>query len=386
VSQAQWIGPRPAGLQIGIILFVGTIGILIPGLQPVVLAALLAEQHITLTQLGHAASVELLSMGLAASLAAAFLPPRRLPAIALGASLALAGGNWLTPFVMGEMVTAVRAFTGFTGGILIWVAACMIARSAAPDRWAGIYLTVQTLTQLLFAAAMSLWVEPRWGAQGDFALLAFAGLASGLAALLLPPAFVALPKTGDLPAGGIPPPLGVAGLVVNFLLMMFIVSIWVYYDPIAREAGLSSKVSDTAVQVSLGFQVLGGAAATLFAGRLRWYPTLLACTVVDLVMVWILGTRPTAALFLTDAAIFGFIWLFILPFMVPMLIEADPSRRAAVLTSGVALLGGSIGPTVAALLISPDNTRGALWLGAGCLATCFAIATALRAVTRPRTV
>ena len=50
MSQAQWIGPRPAGLQIGIILFVGTIGILIPGLQPVVLAALLAEQHITLAQ------------------------------------------------------------------------------------------------------------------------------------------------------------------------------------------------------------------------------------------------------------------------------------------------------------------------------------------------
>jgi hypothetical protein len=87
---------------------------------------------------------------------------------------------------------------------------------------------------------------------------------------------------------------------------------------------------------------------------------------------------------LTDAAIFGFVWLFILPFMVPMLIEADPSRRAAVLTSGVALLGGSIGPTVAALLISPENTRGALWLGAACLAACFAIATALRMVMRPR--
>jgi hypothetical protein len=52
----------------------------------------------------------------------------------------------------------------------------------------------------------------------------------------------------------------------------------------------------------------------------------------------------------------------------------------------VALLGGSIGPTVAALLISPENTRGALWLGAGSLAVCFAIATALRVVTRPRTV
>jgi len=125
--------------------------------------------------------------------------------------------------------------------------------------------------------------------------------------------------------------------------MMFIVSIWVYYDPIAREAGLSSKVSDSAVQVSLGFQVLGGTAATLFAGRLRWYPTLLACTAVDFAWCGFLGTRPTAALFFIDAAIFGFIWLFILPFMVPMLIEADPSRRAAVLTSGVGLLGSSIG-------------------------------------------
>src|SRR5258708_23895196 len=98
------------------ILFVGTIGILIPGVQPVVLAALLAEQHITLAQLGHAASVELLSMGLAASLAAAFLPPRRLPAIALITSLVLAGGNSATPFAIGEMGTAVRAVPRSTRG------------------------------------------------------------------------------------------------------------------------------------------------------------------------------------------------------------------------------------------------------------------------------
>ena len=107
MPQAQWIGPPPGGLQIGIIFFVGIIGILIPGLQPVVLAALLAEQHITLTQLGHAASIELLSMGLAAAFAATVLPPRRLPAIALITSLVLAGGNWLTPFAMGEMVNGV---------------------------------------------------------------------------------------------------------------------------------------------------------------------------------------------------------------------------------------------------------------------------------------
>src|SRR5258708_11649940 len=227
------------------ILFVGTIGILIPGVQPVVLAALLAEQHITLTQLGHAASVELSSMGLAAAFAAAVLPPRRLPAIALITSLVLAAGNWLTPFAMGEMVTALRALTGFTGGILIWVAACMIARSAAPDRWAGIYLTVQTLTQLLFVAAMSVWAEPKWGAQGDFALLVFASLASGAASLLLPRAFVPLPKTGRSPAGGLPPPLGVACVVGHFLPVFVLFGRFGFFDapvPAGRHAPVGCAV------------------------------------------------------------------------------------------------------------------------------------------------
>jgi len=95
-------------------------------------------------------------------------------------------------------------------------------------------------------------------------------------------------------------------------------------------------------------------------------------------MVWLLGTHPTAGLFLLDAAVFGFIYLFILPFMVPMLIEADPSRRAAVLTSGVGLLGSGIGPALATLVISSENIAGALWLGAGCLFGAFSIATWLR--------
>ena len=39
-----WIGPRPTAMQISAIVFVGTIGILIPGVQPIVLGALLAQR------------------------------------------------------------------------------------------------------------------------------------------------------------------------------------------------------------------------------------------------------------------------------------------------------------------------------------------------------
>jgi hypothetical protein len=380
VKAGVWIGPRPAGWRIAATVFVGTIGILIPGVQPIVLGALLTEQHISLSQLGHAASAELLCMGLAAALAAALLPPRRLRATGIAASLILALVNWLTPLAMGETVTALRAVTGAAGGVLIWVTACLIARSAAPERWAGIYLTVQTLAQFIFAATMASWIEPRWAALGDFALLAVAGFVSAGVSLALPTAFHVLPKGEGEGTGSfvMPPPRGLAALASIFLLLMFIVSIWVYYDPIARQAGLSTQISDEAVSVSLGFQVLGGTLATLAAGRLKWYPVFLVCAAVDLIMVALLGSRPSALLFLFDAAVFGFIWMFILPFLVSMIIEADPSRRSAVFFSGVALLGASLGPTIVGLIISPDETAGALWFGAGCLFLSLAIATALR--------
>jgi MFS family permease len=378
MQSGVWIGPRPSVRQMVAIVFVGTIGILIPGVQPIVLGALLTEQHITLSQLGHAASVELLSMGLAAALAAALLPPRRLREICVAASLLLALGNYFTPLAMGETVTALRAITGAAGGLLIWVAASMIARSAAPDRWAGIYLTVQTLAQFIFAALMTSWIDPQHATRGDFGMLAIAGLICAAASFALPAAFQALPKGEGTGHFVMPPPRGLAALASNFLLLMFIVGIWVYYDPIARQAGLSTQISDTAVSISLAFQVLGGTAATVFAGRLKWFPVFVFCAAVDFVMVALLGTQPSAALFLVDAAVFGFIWLFMLPFLVPMLIEADPSRRSAVLTSGVSLLGASAGPSVVGLIVSPDDTRGALWLGAVCLLLSLLIAAALR--------
>jgi hypothetical protein len=315
-------------------------------------------------------------------LAAALLPPRRLRSISVAASLVLALGNYATPDVMGEAVTALRMATGAAGGLLIWVAASMIARSASPERWAGIYLTVQTLAQFLFAAVMATWIAPAHATHSDFTLLAVAGVICAIVSLALPAAFADLPSSeGSGKANSslvVPPPRGLAALTANFLLMMCIISIWVYYEPIAREAGLSTKISDDAVSVSLAFQVLGGTAATLFAGRLKWFPIFLACAIVDFVMIALLGVRPSAALFLVDAAVFGFIWLFILPFLVPMLIEADPSRRSAVLISGVSLLGASLGPTLAGLVINPEHTQGALWFGAACLGASLAIAIALR--------
>ena len=335
-QSGNWIGPRPTAMQITAIVFVGTIGILIPGVQPIVLGALLAQRHISLSQLGTTASVELLTMGLAAALGAALLPSRRLRVIGIGASLVLALGNYLTPFAAGGSITALRALTGAAGGVLIGVTACMIARSAAPERWAGIYLSVQTLAQFVLAAVMTAWIEPGRAVPGDFGMLAIVGLGSAIASFALPSAFQVLPKPAGKSSLRDAAAAGSCRACVHFSAV----------DVHRQHLGLlrSHCPSSGLVVPRFGhrgvrFAGISGAGrhfcATLSAGRLRWFPVFVVCAAVDLGMIALLGTHLSAPLFLIDAAVFGFIWLFILPYLVPMVIEADPTRRSAVLTSGV---------------------------------------------------
>jgi hypothetical protein len=116
----------------------------------------------------------------------------------------------------------------------------------------------------------------------------------------------------------------------------------------------------------------------VLAGRLPWFPTLVTCAALDLVCLLILAALPGLAWFLLACGVFGFLWLFTLPFLVPMVIAADPSRRAAVLVGGAQLLGGSVGPLLVSMMVTDADARAAIAFGAGALAVALSIAFALR--------
>jgi hypothetical protein len=84
-------------------------------------------------------------------------------------------------------------------------------------------------------------------------------------------------------------------------------------------------------------------------------------------VVYGLYTLPSPEAFLVLSGAFGFLWLFVLPFLVPMILEADPTRRAAVLVGGAQVLGASFGPFFASLLVTETDSRGALMFGGACL-------------------
>jgi hypothetical protein len=344
--------------------FVGVVGVLFAGVGPLLLGGLQASGRLSAVQLGQAGTVELLAMGVAAAGAGPLLGVSRLRLVAVICGLLLAGLNFATTTVTGDMLTLVRGLAGLPSGVLIWLITGMIVRSPRPAQYSGLYLTVQTLAQLLVVAAISALILKPFGVDGGFQCLAAIGLASALAGLAIPARFAPLHDETDGPKG-LPPVRGWIALAAAFCFQAFIRAAWIYVEPLSRQSGHPEGTAGLAISLSLAAQVVGGTAATLVAGRMSWFWALIGSISLAILLLGVFYLRPGVPLFLAASAAFGFVWLFASPFLTPMTIEADPSRRAAMLGPGAALLGCSAGPFLASLLVSDSDVRSSLVLGAG---------------------
>lgn len=379
-----WIGPAPSLAQQACVYAVGVMGIMFAGAGPLLLGGLEAAHRLTAAQLGQAGTAELLTMGLAAGLAGPLLGHRRLRLIAVVAALAMAVLNLLTTRVSGDLLTLVRAVNGVPSGVLIWLTTGMIVRSPRPERGSGVYLTVQTLAQLIVVAGVTAFILAPFGVDGGFVLMALLSLAAAAAGLAVPAEYAPLVEHDQGP-GGLPPARGWLALAANFGFLAFILGVWIYAEPLSRQAGHAPTVAGAAFSISLAAQVAGGAAATALAGRISWFNALAVSIVLMIGTLVVFGLRPAPGLFLAAAGVFGFLWLFASPFMTPLAIEADPSRRAAMLGPGSGLLGCSAGPFLASLVVSDHDVRGAVWLGIGVAAATLALIIGLH-LTRTRAV
>lgn len=361
-------------------LTVGIVGVLIAGLQPQLLGALAAEGRLTVGALGNLATVELLAMGIAAGGAGFVLPIDRLRAVAILAIIALAACDMLTARAGAAALFVARVGAGLAEGVLIWVTIGMIVRTANPARWSGIYLMAQTLAQLVIATAFGFAVLPNFGSNGGFVALGLVSLATAAATKWLPAAYT--PLAGVDAVEGRPSGAGLLALLGVVLFLAFEVAVWVYVEPLAHEQGVSPDAIATIAPLSLAMQVLGAGTASLLAGRLRAFPTLLAASTGSLVVLVVMGATSTPASFVIAAAAFGFFWLFALPFQVPLVIAADPSRRAAALVGGAQLVGSSAGPFLASLLVDGSRVGPVLWFGAGCILLSLALTMVSQSASR----
>jgi len=375
------VGRPLTGREAASALGVGINSLLVLGVQPVLLGSLVDEHRLSASGIGQAAMLELLAMGVATALAGMALKPERLKAIAFATSLALAAVDVATMGAGGVGVLALRTAAGALEGVLLWITVGMIARTETPERWAGVFFTTQTIAQLALAVALALLIMPRFGANGGFAALAVGSLLGLAPAVFTPSRYAPLPVAPG--EGGAPPPRGWAALAATLIFVASAGAVSVYLQPIAHQAGLDAGVARTALWVSLAAQVAGGAAATALAGRVRYFTVFLITSAIYLAVWYLFALRMPAWLFIGVNALAGFAGLFLAPFLVPMIIDADPSRRAAIQSGAAQLLGGAMGPWLASMMVGERDVHAVLWLGAGLMLAGLAGVAALR-FTQPR--
>jgi hypothetical protein len=355
------IGGRDAAATIG----VGVNSLMVLGVLPVLLGALVDEHRLTNAGIGQIAALELLAMAGATAACGAILKAERLRLIGVACSVGLTLVNLATASASGALLFPLRAAAGGIEGVLLWITVSMIARTVTPERWAGVFFAAQTFGQLVLALALAVWVMPRFGATGGYQALAIASLLGVAPALFTPHRFAPLPlPPGE---GGTPPLRGMLALLATVIVVAAGGAVSIYLQPLAHEAGLGADVARSANWVSLIAQVLGAGLATLLAGRVRYFTVFVAVTVGTLVIWWILGQTEPGWLFIAANGVWGLTSLFLAPFFVPFTIDADPSRRAALQSGAAQLLGGAVGPLIASLVVSDAEVRGSLWLGGAIL-------------------
>lgn len=364
-------------------LSIGAIALLILGVQPIVLGALVEQRLITLPGVGVVAMGEIIALGIGVALGDALLPVSWQRATAIVAALLAALLNLATVQAHGDAAfVALRAAAGLAEGLLVWVATVSIVRAATPDRVTAVFMVLQALAQIALAAALALWVLPAAGWKGGFvAMAATCLLVLPLAAALSAPATLAPEADAQCAATATArlrwSAATLAPLLVAFLQMSAIGALWAYLEPLALRAGLDAHAAQLQTSWVLGMQIVGGLAAIYWVRRLSVTATLtLGSVALCLVAAAMYRVPGNAALgFAAVCVVFGFAWMFLMPFHVGLALRADAQGRVAVLIPAAQLIGSACGPLLASLLLHADDPAPVPLVGLG-----FALAAALLAL------
>lgn len=344
-------------------LTVGTVALMILGVQPVLLGGLAEAGRITDRGLGPLATVEVLMIALGSAVGPAFARGGGLRAktfalglvlVALDIAVVLAHGWW--------PLAVARSAAGLVEGLLMGVTILVTIQHRHPDRLNAIFLAVSAIPQAVLAWLLPIWITPRFGANGGFVALAAISVAAVVSAIALPrrATVVAAPHLRAL--------FGRRALIALAAIGLQNAAIggaWAYVEQLAAQHGFPPYVAGIAVSGGLVVQVVGALLAGAF-GRLAPFRT--ALVVGSLLQAGVIAALALAGAplaYLVPALGFGLLWLAMSPFQVRLLIDIDPTRVAAEMLTAVALVGLSLGPALAALGVAGHTVTGAFWVSTG---------------------
>ncbi|MBB6407895.1 MFS transporter [Mesorhizobium sangaii] len=355
-GSGDWLVGNPTGRQLASALWIGSVGLLILGLQPVLLGALFTEGHVSGDELALVATAEMIAIAIGSAIVAMLLSAHNMRWKSAALLLLLGLANVWTAYAAGaNMLIAARALAGLAEGGLVAVATELIARSRRAERIGGYFVTMQTLAQCALALLLALYVIPSAGSAGGFIVLAIVCVVSLAIAFTVPSDYADLPKEESL-ANVLTAP-SMTALLSVFCYFMFFGAVWAFLEPLGAQYGIDGRTVGLIVSASLAVQVLGAMTATVFEARIDYRLAIAAIGAVAFVSSLVLASGPDLITFWVAALVMGFILLFIVPYQIRLAITADETRTAVLLVPAAQLFGLAIGPVAASLLIDGKDFR-----------------------------
>lgn len=377
-TEGAWLGEPPSWRAAAATLYGGVVALMIAGVQPLVFGALVDVGRIGLADLGRIATLESLGMAVGSSLGSLWLRRGGARALCAVAALAVAAGNLAMPAATSAAeLLALRGAVGLAEGALLSLTIALISRAPAPERWSGAFLGIQTLGQSAGAWAIPAVLAPSFGANAGAVLL---GAMAALAVLAAPLVARELPRSAnarEAHGGRVP---GAAWIGLAFVLVSLASSsaLWSYFERLGDARGLAPAWIGAAAATSLVAQAVGSFVATGVGPRLGWLRAVGASALAQLAAIAALHAMPGSLAYAAAGAVFGFFWLFGMPYQVRALVELDPSRSSARLIARAQILGGALGPLGASALVRGEDLGGVLGFAAASTLAALALSLAAR--------
>ena len=345
----------------------GSVAILISGLQPILLGAIVREGIMTLSLAGAMAGVEALFIGIGLVIATALSQTHRLRTVAVCGLVGLALGNFTCAiFPDARSLFILRSFTGVMSGIIIWAVTSVLIRTKLPGRIMGYFVATYTALQGACVLLLALYLMEIFGWRSCFLLIWGASMLALIFALKLPLHVAKLPKVIKTKLK-LSLPVTCLCLIV-FLQLIAFMSIWVFLEPIGEWGGISLQSIQLILSVSLFVQVLGAAVGGYLADKI---PVALTLAVASAFII-IIGayffslSQSTVQFFYVASLVFSFLWMLILPFHTQFAIEIDPSGNLALNIPVLQILGSVTAPVLGGILVMGGDARNVMKLAVSC--------------------
>lgn len=362
-------------MQVTAAVIIAAISVTAPGLQPMLLGALLAAGKIGAHALGLAATVEALGVVVSTALIGAILRPRRLRLVTMLALLAVMVANVLTITLPPSAIIPLRGLAGLGNGLLVGAFLSLAARSRNPTSLYATLFMLNASVVFLLSMTLGAFAIDRLGPSSGYMILTGIYAALLLAARLVPDEHAALPGSGRT---ALPPGNGVLGLCAVILFFAGVMAFWVYAVPLGTQIGIPADSMQLVVAISTGVQIVGGMAAIALATKLTGFRVVVMTSLAGSVAIFLTMTSNSLFVWVPALLTLAFCWTFGGPFHAAFLIGADPTRRGAVFVGTAQLFGTAIGPLLGSILVSDVDYRPAWLVSLACYVVVLAIAIALR--------